>query len=360
MRLDRCALLALTLSIACLPAMAQEQEQEQAQAKSQPLFEEESALEATLRGPLGRAYRQGPKAEPSEFEGQWRYENAEGETVELKVEFRQRGNMRRVACSLPPLRLDFVKSEVAGTLFDGQNKLKLVGVCERDRDYRDYVMLEYLTYRAYALLTPASLDTRLLELRYDDTVGSASMRRPGFLIEDIDALAARLGMKELGTPYVNREDLDPDASAVAELFAYMIGNTDFSTIRGAKGEDCCHNVKLLTGGEGGIVPVPYDFDSAGLVDTPYALPAKKLPIKDTRTRLFRGICKAPEHFERARTLFLEREDEILGLFGDRKAIGTRTRVRAQRYLRTFFEVLSDPERFERDVVAACVGGAPKD
>ena len=299
-----------------------------------------------------------PEAKPREFDGQWRYERADGETVELKVEFRQRGNMRRMACSLPPLRLDFVKREVAGTLFDGQDKLKLVGVCERDRDYRDYVMLEYLSYRAYALLTPASFDTRLLELRYDDTVGSASMRRPGFLIEDVDALAARLGMKELGTPTVKHEDLDPDASAIAELFAFMIGNTDFSLIRGAKGEDCCHNIKLLTGGEGGIVPVPYDFDSAGLVDTPYALPATKLPIEDTRTRLFRGICKAPEHFERARELFLEHKDEILAVFGDRKALGNRTRAKTQRYLRAFFDVVSDPESFERDVVGACIGGAP--
>ena len=323
---------------------------------AQMLFEEETVLEATLSGPLGRAYRQRPRVAPSEFDGQWRYKNAAGEAVELKVEFRQRGNMRRVACSLPPLRLDFVRREVEGTLFDGQNKLKLVGVCERDREYRDYVMLEYLAYRAYALVTPASFDTRLLDLRYDDTAGSASMRRPGFLIEDVDALAARNGMTELNAPKVRHADLDPDAAALAELFSYMIGNTDFSLVRGPRGDDCCHNVKLLTGGEAGIVPVPYDFDSAGLVDTPYAAPAKTLPIQDTRTRLFRGSCKAPVHFERARDRFLERQAEIMALFGKDGLLRGRAGSRARRYVAEFFEVLSDPARFEKEIVAACTGG----
>lgn len=339
------AAFAALLLVACPPAHAA------------PLFEEDTALEAELRGPLGRAYKQGPTATPREYDGHWRYTDAAGDAVTLRVRFRQRGNTRRVACALPPLRLNFVKGEVAGTLFDGQDKLKLVGVCERDRDYRDYLLLEYLAYRAFALLTPASFDTRLLELQYVDTAGSGSMRRPGFLLEDVDALAARLGMDELGTPTVSRDELDPDASALAELFAYMIGNTDFSTNRGPRGEDCCHNVKLLTGGERGIVPVPYDFDLSGLVDTPYALPAKALPITDTRTRLFRGLCKAPAHFDRARRRFLERQAEILALFDDSTLLGRRSRSKSLRYLGEFFEVLSEPERFEREIVSACIGGS---
>ena len=115
---------ALALCAAWLPA----------QAQPQPLFEEAAALEATLTGPLGRAYRQNPRKTPTEFDGRWRYRNAAGKTVELKVEFRQRGNMRRVACSLPPLRLDFVKSEVEGTLFDGQDMLNEVERFTRTRN----------------------------------------------------------------------------------------------------------------------------------------------------------------------------------------------------------------------------------
>ena len=182
------------------------------------------------------------------------------------------------------------------------------------------------------------------------------MRRPAFVIEDVDALAARNGMRELGVPGVSPAELDPDAAALLELFELMIGNTDFSTIRGPDGEDCCHNVKLLDGGGAGIVPVPYDFDGAGIVDTPYALPSEKLPIESNRTRYFNGVCKPAAHFERARARLLEREADIIDVFDDRRALGNKMRAQSVRYLREFFTMLRDPEQFEQHVVAACIGG----
>ena len=134
-------------------------------ARADALFATEDPLKVTLRGPLTKVYDEGPSGQSRERTAQWTYNDAEGNRVRHKVRFRQRGNMRRRACFLPPLRLNFIKSELKGTLFEGQDKLKLVGVCDRQRQYRDFLMLEYLAYRAYALLTPASFDTRLLELR---------------------------------------------------------------------------------------------------------------------------------------------------------------------------------------------------
>ena len=319
-----------------------------------PLFEDDAPIALQLRGPLSRAYEQHRQQQASEVAGQLIYDTAEGQPVTLSVKFRQRGNIRRIACALPPLRLNLARKELAGTLFDGQDKLKLVGVCEAGRDYRRYLMLEYFAYRAYALLTPRSFDTRLLDMRYVDTDGGASMRRPAFVIEDVDALAARNGMRELGVPAVSPDELDPDATALLELFQLMIGNTDFSTTRGPDGDDCCHNVKLIAGEGAAIVPVPYDFDSAGIVDTPYALPSEQLPIDSTRTRLFRGLCKPPVHFERARERMLEREDAIIAVFDDRRALGNAMRGDVIRYLRYFFAMLKNPALFERDVLAACV------
>ncbi|MEO1320854.1 MAG: hypothetical protein AAFV30_09835 [Pseudomonadota bacterium] len=328
-------------------------------ARADALFATEDPLEATLRGPLSKVYDDSPTGESRERTGQWIYDNAEGKRVKFKVRFRQRGNMRRQACFLPPLRLNFVKSELKGTLFDGQDKLKLVGVCDRQRQYRDFLMLEYLAYRAYALLTPASFDTRLLELRYIDSAGSESMRRNAFLIEDIDALAARLDAPALKVERAGTADLDKDAAALLELFSLMIGNTDYSTIRGPAGDTCCHNVKLFQGVQG-IVPVPYDFDGSGLVDAPYALPAKLLPINDVRTRYFNGICKAPEHFQSARAVMLAQKDGVMALFEDHEGLSSKARSKTVRYVREFFAMLESDAAFERDVVAACVGPGARD
>lgn len=328
-------------------------------ARADALFANEDPLEATLRGPLTKVYDDGPTGTSRERTGQWMFDDAEGNRVRLKVRFRQRGNMRRQACFLPPLRLNFVKSELKGTLFEGQDKLKLVGVCDRQRQYRDFLMLEYLAYRAYALLTPASFDTRLLKLRYIDSSGSESMRRNAFLIEDIDALAARIEAPALEVERAGTADLDADAAALLELFSLMIGNTDFSTIRGADGDTCCHNVKLFQGAQG-IMPVPYDFDSSGLVDAPYALPATLLPINDVRTRYFNGICKAPEHFERARAVMLAQKDGVLALFEDHEGLSNKVRSKSVRYLRDFFVMLESDAAFERDVIGACVGPGSKD
>ncbi|MEM7451956.1 MAG: hypothetical protein AAGA41_07580 [Pseudomonadota bacterium] len=328
-------------------------------AQADALFAAEEPLEATLRGPLTKVYDDGPTGESRERTGQWMYDDAEGNRIKFKVRFRQRGNMRRQACFLPPLRLNFIKSELKGTLFDGQDKLKLVGVCDRQRQFRDFLMLEYLAYRAYALLTPASFDTRLLELRYIDSSGSESMRRNAFLIEDIDALAERMDAPALEVERAGTADLDADAAALLELFSLMIGNTDYSTIRGPDGDSCCHNVKLFQGAQG-IVPVPYDFDSSGLVDAPYALPAKLLPINDVRTRYFNGICKAPEHFEQARTVMLAKKDGVIALFEDHDGLSNKVRSKNVRYIRDFFAMLESDDAFERDVIAACVGPGSKD
>ena len=36
--------------------------------------------------------------------------------------------------------------------------------------------------------------------------------------------------------------------------------------------------------------VPYDFDHAGIVSTPYALPAEELHMSSVRQRRYRGYC----------------------------------------------------------------------
>ena len=211
------------------------------------------------------------------------------------------------------------------------------------------------------LLTPNSFDTRVVRLTYVDTLrNDRKWEHVTFLIEDEKDMAKRTGHKLLKTPKLARQRLDPDASALVELFQLMIGNTDYSTIRGPAGSSCCHNVKLMEDKASGmIVPVPYDFDSSGLVDAPYALPPEVVPINDVRKRYFTGICKRDVHWQRAIERFRSVEADVIGLFEDEPRLDRRTRSRNVKYIREFFEILGDPKRVQREIKDRCRGPKPE-
>ena len=79
-------------------------------------------------------------------------------------------------------------------------------------------------------------------------------------------------------------------------------------------EDCCHNVKLLER-EGGVhLPVPYDFDMAGIVDARYADPpaalAREHRLRSVRERLYRGFCAEREQLDAVLSMFTGKRDQI--------------------------------------------------
>ena len=74
------------------------------------------------------------------------------------------------------------------------------------------------------------------------------------------------------------------------LFEYMIGNTDWSTY-------ALHNMELVRKEDGDHLPIPYDFDFSGLVNTIYANPDPKLGIASVTS----AIRPAPFAMNAART-----------------------------------------------------------
>ena len=324
-----------------------------------PLFEEEQPLQAVLSAPLGQVYAQRRKDDRLYFPGFWSYNDNNGEKQRLSVQIRTRGIYRRLNCRLPPLQLNFKKSEVKGTLFKGQDKLKLVGPCgTRSRDDQ-FLILEYLAYRAFDLVADGhSFDTRMIELSYVDT---EQKEKPWtdmtFVIEDEDDLAKRLGRILMKVPKIDSSQLDPVQSTVVELFQYMIGNTDYSTIRAAAGLDCCHNVKLmaLKDSREGIIPVPYDFDSSGIVDAPYAKPSETIPIRSVRKRFYTGRCRDPSFLDNAIARYIENRAAIIALFRDSEYLEDRYKKKTVSYLEEFFEVINDPAKVERELSSRCRG-----
>ena len=131
-------------------------------AAANPLFESDELLEVTLEGPLAAVLRD-DRGEPEQFPFTL---TVAGQNIPVQV--RQRGNFRRLNCRFPPLRLNFKKKETKGSVFEGQNKLKLVTHCKKSSRYQQYLLLEYQTYKILNLLTDNSYKVRVVKVHYLD------------------------------------------------------------------------------------------------------------------------------------------------------------------------------------------------
>lgn len=323
----------------------------------QPLFQDSAAVKAVLTAPIAQVYAQKDLEDRIYFPGKFSYIDSNGNTRRLDVSIRTRGNFRNEHCDLPPLRINFKKKQVEGTLFEGQDKVKLVDPCFKAGIYQRYVILEYLAYQILGILTDYSFKTRLLRLSYVD---SDEVLQPWtavtFMIEDEDAMAERLGMSIIEKEVVSFRELDRPSTALAELFQLLIGNNDYSVIRGGEGEFCCHNAMLLAADEQALkVPVPFDFDFSGLVGAVYALPPSHLPIEDVRMRYYAGLCHPPGVLEDAVAHIQERRADIMALLENLDELNSKEKRAAEIFLNGFFSIVDSPKRVQREIKSRCRG-----
>ena len=82
----------------------------------------------------------------------------------IKVKVRGKSRSKVNICKFPPLEINFKKNETKNSLFEGQNKIKLVTHCNYESEFRRYVGEEYLIYKMYQVVTPYSHNVRLCEL----------------------------------------------------------------------------------------------------------------------------------------------------------------------------------------------------
>ena len=91
--------------------------------------------------------------------------------VPLKVRTRGRFGLQKNICSFPSIRLNLEKGQPRRTVFDGQDKLKLVTHCHDWDTFEQNVLEEYLAYRIYNQLTDVSFRVQLVEITYLDSRG---------------------------------------------------------------------------------------------------------------------------------------------------------------------------------------------
>lgn len=323
-------------------------------AVAQSLFDSKEMIEVTIAAPFTTFSRD--RSDVDYLDGTFSYTDEMGETRSFDLKIRARGRYRRQksTCNFPPIRLNFRTGQLEGSILDGEDKLKLVTHCQNRREKNEqYVLREYMTYRILQILTDKSFGARLMRVTYTNTENSGdSMTKYGFVIEDDDSVGTRLGLEPREVKALSYAELDGKQTNLVNLFQYLIGNTDYSLIRGPNDDNCCHN-SVPFSDENTVSPIPYDFDFSGLVDAPYAEPNPQLKLRSVRTRLYRGRCSNNEHLPGSIAHIVSKKSEIYALMDELQDLDKASRQSITRYLDDFFDEVTDERKIERNLVRKC-------
>lgn len=328
--------------------------QEEGSSKPAKLFSTTETLEVTMSAPWKTIVRKknDKRAYPAKIE----FTDSLGNKNTLDLTVERRGITRQTVCRFPPIKLRFDKETVKGTTFRGQKSVKMVTHCDKGTKWEQYYVLEMLAYKFYNLITDFSFKIRPLSISYvDSEEGDVQDPQFAFLIEDDSDVAKRNGQDKLDITKTSSRKLDPVEASNLSLFQFQIGNLDYSAMSGPDPDKCCHNAKLigLDPENGPIYPIPYDFDSSGLVNAHYAAPPANLPVDVVMQRLYRGFCRHNDTLPAARQRFIENEQEVFALIdGEAKLTGS-SKKKASKYLRQFYDIMKDDKKFERKIIKKC-------
>ncbi|MGI9530605.1 hypothetical protein [Lutimonas sp.] len=315
--------------------------------KVKKLFTSDSLLELTVTLPIKDVINDTKVR--NEYECQLVYTSEDGQKHPHQVKIQVRGKTRALkqVCSFPPLQLNFNKKDTKNSIFKGQDKVKLVAHCKSDNIYQEYVQKEYVVYKMYEVISPYSFKVRLCSITYiDKNNPSKNNTYDGFLIESTEHVAKRNDMTEYKDSIRNQEVLNKDNLDKLVMFQYMIGNLDWSIAKR-------HNMKLIIGDQGQLpMAVPYDFDYAGMVDTPYAVPPAESSVSDVKTRVFRGFCKR-NGYEETVSFYKEQKEELYDVINQSLFLTEKTRRNMIKYMDQFYKNMENPKYVDKKINKAC-------
>jgi hypothetical protein len=314
--------------------------------QSSTLFDSDEVLELNLRSNLKTVFKD--RADNTQYHAATLQYQGETNTMNIPIKIRTRGHFRKISsnCKYPPILLNFKKSATPkGSVFEGQDKIKLVTPCQGD----EYIIHEYLVYKLYNLITPKSFKVRLVKVTFQDTVkNKSSTPYYGMLIESEEDMAKR----NQSTPF-ERIGLRPESTQKEDflkmaIFEYMIGNTDWSI-------QYQQNIKLITTDSTSLpFAIPYDFDHAGIVRAPYAKPAPELQLNSTLQRRYRGYCLPEIHqiaaeFETFRGL----KDDFYALYEGNPLLSSSYQSKTIKFLDQFYETINNPKKVREEFNYPC-------
>lgn len=283
---------------------------------------------------------------PTYHEGQLIYHTPGRKPTTLSVEVMARGNFRRdtANCNFPPLFLNFKKNEVPNTLFENQDKIKLVTPCHTDDDVID----EYLIYKMYNQITDLSFKVRLVRIHYFDTGSNKELfEKYSFFLEDKGNFSERHDVFEkdvLMTPFkLNREIFN-----LMSVFQYMIGNKEwFVTTR--------HNIVIMQPNDSSLAPIaiPYDFDFSGFVNADYTKPKGVPENLLSKRRIYKGICSTDNELNEVFEFYRKLKPVMESLILNCTQMTRRDRKHDLDYINYFYNVIENDKQIKREFHDNC-------
>ena len=324
---------------------------EAAKRRTDRLFGSDEPLPLTLVADYKQAFKSRDTINVKPTKATMIVNDTAGTPVTLAMQIAPRGHfrLRNDICNFPPIRLIFPDSGMKGTAVAGQNALKLGTHCRRnDKEYAEYPVREHATYEILNMFTDVSFRSRLVRMTYVP-VGDEkdSITTLGLIIEDEDDVAKRNNGRIQTIRGGSFDDMDRAEVLMMSVFAYFLGNTDWSLYS-------LHNVRLIMTNDGRYVPVPYDFDWSGVVFARYAKPAPMLGTKTVQERLYRGPCATAEELAPIFAKFNEKRTAIRELY-QRLPLDDGYRRRAIEYYDEFYRVIADPRQVKREFIETCQG-----
>jgi hypothetical protein len=302
-------------------------------------FNSEELLQMTLTFDIQKFLK--TKENPEYYKAILTVKLNENDSITQPIKIKARGAMRRNYCSFPPIMLKFDHNDPgAERIIQDKGKVKLVTHCDPGKMFENYVIREYLAYKMYNLVTPYSFRTRLVRINYVDAQASGkSYTRYGFLIEDVNDMSARNNSVVTRLWNLNQKNMITHEMARVALFNYMIGNTDWSITNQ-------HNVKILKSigvPSEKAIPVVYDFDYSGLVNTIYAVPVEGIPAESVVERYYTGRCFKEEELYPVIEEFGELKDQVLGTISDFEYLSDKDKKWPEHYINDFYKLYSHPK-----------------
>ena len=314
------------------------------EAQTRKLFQDTTPLEFTLTSEFNLINKERTPNNAKQFPGVL---SVSGKDIPVKLGSRGHLRLNTRTCEFVPIKVVFAKDETAGTVFEGQTDLKLGTHCQNDKEFDQFVMREYLTYKLANAVTPFSFRARLARGTYVDAKSKKTIStHNAVFLEHENDVARRLSGRDVKLPRIEFKDLEKASTNTMFLLEYMLGNTDYSIW-------ALHNVVVVQDKTRTLFPVAYDFDMSGMVHPPYAIPSPALRLRAVTDRMYRGPCRTVEELDAAAEPFRAHKADMVAAIDSMKELNGSHKGEMKDYLDSFFKTIDKPDSIKKTFVNGC-------
>jgi len=328
-------------------AKAQESEKKASEINSKILFLDQNQLAIKMSFSVKNLKKKTNDSTYVPSKMMYQLQDSSWHTIDINL--RVRGNYRLKNCYFPPLKIKINKEVSKNTMFEGNKSLKIIMPCLIQKDCNDNVIKELIAYKLYEVISPHHFKTRLLDFSFEEIKKNKSKMHQlkAVFIENNSAVASRIGGK-IHKPFIHPRRQDAISSIRHAFFQFMIGNTDFS-------QAYMHNVKVFYIDKK-MIPIPYDFDMSGLINSSYAVVSQinnqKLNAHSVTQRIYRGFSRDYKQLDQVRQEFMAHKNEMLTILDNHTHYFSNPKefTKAKDYIISFFDIIEDDKSYKRAIV----------